>query len=312
MRNGRTDALLGGAFVVMWSSGFIGAALGSGSAPATTLLAWRFIPAAVLLAGWLAWRRRRIPPRDLALHAAIGLFGQMGYLYGVFAAAEHGVAAGTSALICALQPIVAVALAVPLLGETVVPRQIAGLAVGLAGVALVVGGDLGANPGVPAWAYALPIGAMLALVGATLLERRTRPSIGVVEALAVQGTVSMIGFSALAALTGTLAPPADPAFWAAVLVLIVLSMFGGYGLYWVNLARGGVARISALLYLTPPATMVWAWLMFGGSLAPLSVAGIAVCAVAVPMIRTRTAPEPRDTPRPAAIDSCAPLRHPAA
>ncbi|MFC5752510.1 DMT family transporter [Actinomadura rugatobispora] len=301
MRKGHVDVLLGGGFVVMWSSGFIGAALGAGSAPATTLLAWRFIPAAALLAAWLAWRRRRIPARDLGLHAAIGLLGQIGYLYGVFAAAEHGVAAGTSALICALQPIVAVALAVPVLGETVVPRQIAGLAVGLAGVALVVGGDLGANPGVPAWAYALPVGAMFSLVGATLLERRTRPSIGVIDALAVQAAVSAAAFAALAALTGDLAPPPDPAFWTAVVILIVLAMLGGYGLYWVNLDRGGVARVSALLYLTPPATMVWAWLMFGGVLAPLSIAGVAVCAVAVPMIRPRTqnAPDPARTHPPA-------------
>jgi drug/metabolite transporter (DMT)-like permease len=290
------DAVLGGGFVILWSSGFIGAELGAGSAPATSLLAWRFLIAVVPLGAWLLWRRPHLPRRDLGLHILIGALGQVGYLYGVFASVEHGVAPGTSALVCALQPIVAVALAVPLLGEPVARRQVAGLVVGVAGVALVVGGDLGAAPGVPLWAYALPVAAMLSLVGATLLERRTRPAIGLVDALAVQAGVSAVLFTALALATGTLVPPADPSFWAAIAVLVVLAMFGGYGLYWINLARSGVARVSGLLYLTPPTTMVWAWLMFGGTIAPLSLAGVAICAVAVLLIRgsRRTSgPEPQ-------------------
>ncbi|MFB4315366.1 DMT family transporter [Actinomadura sp. 21ATH] len=282
----KKDVLLGGGFVILWSSGFIGAELGARSAPASTLLAWRFLIAVVPLAAWLLWRRPRLPPRDLGLHVLIGTLGQVGYLYGVFASVEHGVPSGTSALIAALQPIVAVALAVPLLGESVTGRQIAGLAVGLGGVALVVGGDLGT--GAPPWAYALPVGAMLSLVAATLLERRTRPTIGVIDALAVQAGISAVLFSALALASGTLAPPADPAFWAAIAVLVVLAMFGGYGLYWVNLARSGVARVSGLLYLTPPATMLWSWLMFGGTMTPLSLGGVAVCAVAVPLTRPRS------------------------
>ncbi|MEU5878459.1 DMT family transporter [Spirillospora sp. NPDC047279] len=284
---GRTDALLATGFVLTWSSGFIGAELGTRDAPATTLLAWRFIIAFGLLGAWAIWRRRRIPRRDLALHVIIGVLGQAGYLYGVFAAVEHGVASGTTALICALQPIVAVALAVPLLGESVRARQVAGFVIGLGGVALVVGADLEAVPGVPLLAYTLPVGAMLALVAATLVERRTRPRIGLVDALTVQAGVSAVIFSVLSAGTGTLAPPATPTFWIAIAVLVVVAMFGGYGLYWINLARTGVARVSSLLYLTPPATMAWSWLMFGTTLTPVSLLGVLVCAVAVVLIRTR-------------------------
>ncbi|MFV2178763.1 EamA family transporter [Actinomadura sp. LOL_016] len=67
----------------------------------------------------------------------------------MFLAAEHGVDGGVSSLIAALQPLVAVALAAPLLGEKISPRQFSGFVGGLAGVALVVGGELrgGAPPG---------------------------------------------------------------------------------------------------------------------------------------------------------------------
>src|SRR5690606_31025589 len=178
-------ALLGAGLVATWSSGFIGAELGTGEASATTLLAWRFIAVTALLGGWALLRRPRIPPRELALHAAIGALAQAGYLYGVVAAAEHRGAAATSALIAALQPLAAAALAAPLLGERVTPRRAGGLALGLAGVALVVGSDLSAGGAAPAWAFLLPFAAMLSLVAASVLERRTRPRASVADALTV-------------------------------------------------------------------------------------------------------------------------------
>jgi drug/metabolite transporter (DMT)-like permease len=62
---------------------------------------------------------------------------------------------------------------------------------------------------------------------------------------------------------------------------VVLSSFGGYGAYLLVLRRSGAVRVSTLLYLTPPATMLWAYLMFGEVPGPLVVPGVAVCAVGV-------------------------------
>lgn len=294
MRHSFAPVLLAAGLVVMWSSGFVGAELGTRHAPAETLLAWRFLAITAPLVAWCLWsrsrsrggrpRRGRMTGRDAAGHAVVGALAQAGYLYGVFAATGAGVAAGTVALIAALQPLVATALAVPLLGERVRPRQVLGLAVGLAGVGLVVGADLRAPGAAPWWGYALPVGAMLSLVAATLLERRLRPGGSPVQALAVQCGVSAVLFTALAAGTGTLAPPADPGFWAAVAWVVVLSTVGGYGLYWAALARFGVARVSALLYLTPPTTLLWSLLMFGDPVGAAALTGLAVCAAAVGLV----------------------------
>ncbi|MBR8740213.1 DMT family transporter [Nocardiopsis sp. MG754419] len=278
--------LLAVGLVVMWSSGFVGAELGTRYAPGTTVLAWRFLVVAVALVAWCLWRGARMRRRDLALHALVGALAQAGYLYGVVAAAEHGVSAGTNALIAALQPMVATALAVPLLGETVGRRQALGLVVGLGGVGLVVGSDLLGAGTAPWWAYLLPLGGMFSQVAATLLERRTRPGGDLVEALAVQCSVSAALFVGLASMTGTLAPPVEPGFWVAVVWVVLLSTLGGYGLYWVNLARSGVARVSALLYLTPPTTMLWTWLMFGDPIGAGALVGLAVCLAAVWLVRT--------------------------
>lgn len=272
--------------VITWSSGFIGAELGTRATGTETLLAWRFGLAGLVAAAWLAWRARRIPPRDVAVHVAIGLLSQVGFVYGVVRAAELGVAAGTSALIAALQPIVATLAATVTLAEKTTWRTWAGLIIGIGGTALVVSADQ-ATTTAPAWAYAIPVAAMLSLVAGTILERRAfrhRPGPRLPDALAVQFVASGTVFTALATATGNLAPVARADFWIAVAWVIVLSSFAAYGCYWAVTATGGVTRVSALLYLTPAATAVWAWAMFGQAMTVLAVAGTLACAAAVALI----------------------------
>ncbi len=96
-------------------------------------------------------------------------------------------------------------------------------------------------------------------------------------ALGIQCSVAAILFAALALFWGGLEPAGGMNFWAAVAWFVVFSTFGGYGFYWLNLKTSGVARVSSLIYLTPPTTMVWAYLMFGESIGPLAILGLAVC-----------------------------------
>ncbi|MCQ8831547.1 DMT family transporter [Streptomyces malaysiensis] len=278
--------------VVMWSSGFIGAELGTREATADTLLMWRFLAAAAVLGGaWLLLRRRRIPPRALVEQAAIGALSQGGYLGGIVWAVGLGVPSGTAALIAAVQPLAAGALAGRLLGEAVSPRQWAGLAIGLGGVALVVQGDLSAGPAAaPAWAYGLPFAAMAALLAASFLERRVRAPLDPVDAIPLHCLVSAVLFTGVALAGGHAAPPAAGGFWTAVVWTVLLSTVGGYGFYWLSLRRNGVTRTSALIYLTPPTTLVWAYAMFGDAPGWTALAGVAVCVIGVTAATARRRP----------------------
>jgi drug/metabolite transporter (DMT)-like permease len=262
-------------FVVMWSSGFIGARLGTPEASTPTLMAWRFLLAAGLLLVGVFLLQRRLPSlREIAVQSVVGVLAQGVYLTGVVGAVEFGVTAGTSALVAALQPLLAAALAGPVLGERVSRQQWAGLAVGLVGVALVVGGDAEAGGDAPLWAYAMPFVGMAGLVAATLVERKENlqnstlqaganghPKVGSEEgdaetpldvALAMQCAASALLFAALAPFWGGLEPAGGLHFWAAVAWFVVFATFGGYGFYWLNLKLSGVARVSSLIYLTPP------------------------------------------------------------
>jgi drug/metabolite transporter (DMT)-like permease len=278
----RTDALLAAAFVVLWSSGFIGAELGTAHAAPDTLLAWRYAVATALLGLAVAIRGRPVPRGAPARQVLLGLLTQVLYLGGVVTGVAVGVPAGTTALVAALQPLVVAAAAAS--EQPTTPRQRVGLVAGLGGVALVVAGDMAPGPGpapAPWWAFLLPLGGMLALSAGTLAERRLRPPETPLVSLALQSATGAVAFITAAALGGRLAPPAEPVFWAAVAWTVVLASFGGYGSYLLVLRRSGPLRVSTLLYLTPPTTMVWAWAMFGDVPGPLAVPGAALCAVGV-------------------------------
>ena len=284
---------MGTALVVLWSSGFVGAELGTRYAPADTLLAWRYIVAAAALAGLAVVLDTRLGPRALLRQGTLGLLCQCLYLGGVVTGVGLGVPAGTTALIASVQPLLVAAVAGPVLGERTGPRGRVGLALGLGGVGLVVAGDLGLG-GAPWWAFLLPVGGMAALATGTLLERRWRPAESPLESLTVQTVLAAGVFVAVAGAGGNLAPPADPGFWWAVGWVVVLASFGGYGAYLLVLRRSGAVRVSTLLYLTPPTTMLWAFLMFGEVPGVLAVPGVALCAVGVALALrdrpTRAAP----------------------
>ncbi|MFJ8201313.1 DMT family transporter [Streptomyces sp. NPDC096152] len=275
------------AFVVCWSSGFIGAKLGAGSASAVTILMWRFLPLAVLLIATLPLTRaswRGISSRALGKQALVGLLSQSGYLLTVYVAIQLGVSSGTTALIDGTQPLVAGALTGPVLHQHVSRRQWLGLLLGLAGVTLVTTADATAGTGAPGWAYLVPFLGMFSLVAATFIEGRSRTPTSPSVAMTVHCTTSAVVFSALAACTGAAQPPAEASFWIAITWLVVLSTFGGYGMYWLILRRSGVTKVNTLMFLMAPVTALWGALMFGEPFGLQTAFGLVIGLAAVAIV----------------------------
>ncbi|WP_055569304.1 DMT family transporter [Streptomyces atriruber] len=283
------NVLLSTAFVLTWSSGFIGAKLGAGSASAVTVLMWRFLPLAVALglvvlvfsrAPW-----RGLTARDVGRQAVVGALSQSGYLLTVYLAIQLGVSSGTTALIDGTQPLVAGALAGPLLGQYVSRTQWTGLGLGVTGVVIVTAADFSQGGATPDWAYLVPFLGMLSLVAATFLDRRAPRPVAPSVSMTVHCVTSAVVFTGLALAAGAATPPAEASFWAAIGWLVALSTFGGYGLYWLILRRSGVTQVNTLMFLMAPVTALWGALMFGEPFGPQTVLGLAVGLVAVVVVR---------------------------
>ena len=202
------------------------------------------------------------------------------YLVCIFEGVRHGVPGGTAALIAALQPLLVATVAGPLLGERTNGWMWVGMLLGLAGVAIVVSGDVSVGHA-PPWAYLLPVAGMLSLTTGTVLTRRLRPPEGVLQTIMMQSIVAAVVLDIAAAVTRQATLPATWDFWRAVVWLIVLASLGGYVMY-VHVARTqGATVVSTLLYLTPPTTMLWVYLMFGVPVHVAGFVGLAISAVGV-------------------------------
>ncbi len=284
------DAVAPWLFVLLWSTGFVGAKYGLPYAGPFTFLGVRLAIAAVLLAalavlagapgpgGATGWR-----------HAAVaGLLLHAGYLGGVFLAISVGVPAGVSSVIVSLQPVLTAVLAARLLGEALRRVQVAGLVLGVVGVVLVLSPGLaaaaGADSALPPLGLAACGVALLATTAGTLYQKRYGGGVPLLSGTAVQYAASSAVLLAAAVATGDRAISWTPEFVAAMAWLVLALSLGAVLLLLTLLRRGTVARVSSLFYLVPPATAVEAYLLFGERLTPLALLGLAVTAAGVALV----------------------------
>ena len=229
------DVGLAGALVISWSSGFVGSVLGTRIAPVDSVLMWRSLITTLLLGGWVLARKERVTLRGLSRQIVIGLLLQVVYLGCVFTAAQVQVPAGTTSLVDALQPLLMAVAASVLLGERTAGRQVFGLLLGAAGAAVVVAGNiLGGQAS--AWAYLLPVGALIGLGAGTVLDRRWRSPEAVLTALAIHSATASVAFSVFAVWRGDEKLPVTGGSLLAI-TWLVLSSAGGYGFYLLVVSR---------------------------------------------------------------------------
>lgn len=275
-------------FVLIWSTGFVVARAIVPYADPNLFLFVRFVlagalfGAAALLAG-AAWPRGRA----LGGHLAAGALMSGVYMCGTYWAVSHGLAAGIMALFGSLQPLLAALIAVAVLREPVAPRAWAGLATGLAGVALVVApGLLAAGPGAPS-PLVVAVG-LLAIGGVTLgtsVQKGKLSDADIRSASAVQSAGAALVAATLALVLGeTRWEPAPALLGALAYAVLVLTAGGTTLLVWM-VRRDAAARTTALLFAVPPLTALETYALFGEALLPMQVAGFAVALAGVLLAR---------------------------
>ena len=259
-------------------------------APPMSFLALRFALSAGCFMAWMTIAGVAWPARHQWPHlAASGVLMHAGYLGGVWSAVKAGMGAGTVALLVGLQPVLtAIWLSATAAsraqgsGRSVSPQQWAGLALGLAGLALVVWRKLGIGEVTPV-NLVLSVGALFSITVGTLYQKRFVRVADVRAASAVQLLASLAVTLPLALLEPE-AMDWQPGLVAAMAWSVLGLTLGGSSLLYLLIQRGASTQVTSLLYLVPPCTAAMAWALFGEAFTPLMMMGMALTAIGVALV----------------------------
>lgn len=280
--------LLAAVLVISWSSGFVGIRLATAHAPVFLVLLWRNLVAGLLLLPFALLIGPPISRTALLQQMVFGAVGMFFYLASFALAIGHRVPIGLVALISDLVPLAIAVLSQPLLGEPLSTRQWAGTAIGVLGVLVVSANSLSLGQA-PAFAYILPVLGMLLFAAMTVMQKRLKAiEMPVHQSLAIQCLTAAAMFAVWRWHNGGLMPPADMGFHIGIAWLVLLSTFTCYSVYYILLRRYPPSKVSAAVYLSPPVTMLWAWLMFGEPLSLFMVVGFAVTLAGIYLATTTT------------------------
>jgi len=279
-----------GIFVLLWSTGFIGARLGLPYAEPFSFLFWRFSIVLLLLTPISFFVVKKWPDGKLFAHSTVvGILLHGGYLGGVFFAIDRGMPAGISALIVSLQPILTLLLATMIFGEKTSPKTFGLFLVGLFGVGLVlfpnvVGGISDGGIDLPTSTLIASIIALLGISLGTVYQKQYAAGTDFLAGLIAQYFGATVVVGLLAYTTETMEVELNGEFLFAMFWLIFVLSLGAVGLLMFLISRDSVARTSALFFLVPGFTVLVANIMFGESLSYIQLAGLAVASAAVALV----------------------------
>lgn len=272
-------------FVFLWSTGFIGAKFGLPYAEPLSFLLVRYgivitLMTALALATRAPWPKE---PRQWAHIGVSGLLVHATYLGGVFVAIAHGLPAGVTALVVGMQPLLTALGAGWWLGERVRGRQWAGLALGFAGVVLVVSGKIAGGPALgPMLVPALV--ALLGITAGTLYQKRYCASFDLRAGSVIQFVPTALVTAIAVALFEDFRIDWTPQFGFALAWLVGVLSLGAISLLNLLIRGGSAVNVASLFYLTPPTTALIAWGFFGETLSPVALGGMVLAVSGVYLV----------------------------
>jgi drug/metabolite transporter (DMT)-like permease len=205
------------------------------------------------------------------------------YLGGVFLAISWGMPTGVGALIAGLHPVITTVTARFVLGERLSRWQRVGVALGFAGVVVVVVDHLGGAPG-----HGISAGALIAaavsvfgMVFGTLVQRARGMGMPLLRGTVVQYTASAAVLFVAAILHEHLDfTVTHRSMFALMWSVVVLSIAAVLIMLWL-LQRHAAAKVSSLFFLTPALSTIEGALLFGERIGALAVMGLVMALVGV-------------------------------
>ncbi|WP_103334307.1 DMT family transporter [Pseudotabrizicola formosa] len=278
-------------FLVLWSAGFAVAKLGLGHAEPMTILALRYCLVLVVLLPFVLFLRPPMPAtaRGWLDVAVVGFLIQVGYFGLCYLAFKSGVSAAGVAIVVCLQPILVALIAPRFVGEVVSRRAWMGLAFGLGGALVVILSRSQVQAENP-WGLLLAAGGLIGITAGTVYEKRFGVSQHPVTSNLIQYAVGAAFTLPVALLTESQSISWDAEFIAVMAYLVIGNSLLAMSLLLAMIRVGEVSRVSALFYLVPAMSALFAWLLLGEAMPPLAWAGMALAGVGVAMVSRKARP----------------------
>ena len=275
-------AIVPWAFVVLWSTGFIGAKYAVPYMEPFSVLLLRMLLTLVVFVGLIAWRRPKwCSARDAGHQMVVGFLVHACYLGGVFAAIDWSLPAGTTSLIMGIQPLLTALAGWVLFSEGLRRTQWLGLVCGFFGVMLVVGQNSMEGSAVSWDAWCAAFIALLAISMGTLYQKRFGVGVDLMVGAFYQYLSTAIVMAILVWLFDSgVVDWSWPLIVSVGWMVIALSV-AAILLLLVMIREGEASKVASYFYLVPVLTAIEAWFLFDETLNTIGVVGILVTVLGV-------------------------------
>jgi len=274
-----------GLFCLLWSFAFVAGKIGVTYCPPLILLARRFLLAGALVVGVAALRRDKwsMSWRDVAVFAALGVANNALYL-GFGYTGLQTVSAGLGGLIVSANPIFTAVLAAMFLSEALTWRKVAGLLLGIAGVAMIVWHRIAIGTD-SLHGIMFTLASLASLVAGTMLFKLFAPKGDLWLGNGIQnlaGGLAVVPFAFTLSSVSDIVPNIQ--LLGAFAFLVLGGSMLGYLLWFHLLKTCGATAASAYHFLMPPLGMLFAWMVLGEHVEARDLLGIVPVALSVYLV----------------------------
>jgi drug/metabolite transporter (DMT)-like permease len=286
----RTDWLLFLALGFMWGSSYLFIKLAVDSFGTFTLIALRLLIGAAFL--WIALNATRTPlPRDRRAYGHLIVMGVINIAipFGLITWAEQSVDSALAAILNSTVPLMVIVLAPLFLpDEPIRLNGLLGLAIGFAGVVLIVSPGLADAAGTVPGQLAL-LGSSLSYAAGNVYSRRNVRGLHPLIPAVMQVTVALMIVAVLAIVLERPWETATPDFeaWFSVVWLGIFGSGLAYLFYFRLLQRWGATRTSLLAYQLPIVGIVLGFLVRHEPIDASLIAGTALVIGGVALVNGR-------------------------
>lgn len=257
-----------------------------------TIVALRVGLAALALNALIILLGKRMP-RDPALWAAFFAMGLLNNMipFSLIAWGQGHITSGLASILNATTPLFTVVVAHYLTrDEPLTSGRVAGVLIGFAGVAFMLGADIQAGTSNRSWAQIAVLAGALSYALAGVFGRRFR-TLGCSPMITACGqvTASATVLMPLALMVERFWEPPWPGLetWSALLGLALLSTMLAYIVYFRLLATAGATNLLLVTFLIPISAILLGTLFLGERLEPRHLAGMGLIGVGLAAIDGR-------------------------